>query len=408
MANDSAEEKRAHEMPPAIHSNDLNYVNQHHTYSESLCRPSPSSAQPPLLRTIVGKLRSAALFLLGIEDISAYVLRERDYQAHLVRVLNDLSRRIDFLHSGAESSPLAALAKQVSQGLSLAESLGESVRRLSSITAEQDEKLRTLDSVTRGLERILAACAKPISDSTGIEQIEISATRRDLSYLMLENRYRGSEAEIEQRLVPYADVFRGALKPVLEIGSGRGELQTLFRRQNIPTYGVELNQAMVSLAHEKQLDVRLEDALTHLSGLSPASLGGVIAIQVIEHLLPAQLADLLRLCGEKVASGGKVVLETINTQSILALCHNYFRDPTHVNPLHPETTQVIIEHAGLKVIEMRRLSLYPQGACLQEIPLDKSASQEWAALVNVHNHNVRELNRLIFGAQDYCIIAEVL
>jgi O-antigen chain-terminating methyltransferase len=82
----------------------------------------------------------------------------------------------------------------------------------------------------------------------------------DYSYLLLENRFRGSEVEIRRRLSIYPPLFAGSSKPVLEIGPGRGELQQLFKEQHVPSYGVDMDPAMVEACKTKGFDVRLEMA----------------------------------------------------------------------------------------------------------------------------------------------------
>jgi O-antigen chain-terminating methyltransferase len=289
-------------------------------------------------------------------------------------------------------------------------------------TRAMEARMEVLESVSRGLERIVSKISSADNsdisksrDTQGAnaenraEQLGESSPDQpiDYSYLMLENRYRGSEQAIRERLSYYPAFFKGVVAPVLEIGAGRGELQQLLQAAKVPSYAIEMDPAMVQACQDKGLRVLSGDGLTHLEQLEDSSLGGLIAIQVIEHLTQEQLKSLVTLCLKKVKSGGKVIFETINTESMVALARNYFRDPTHIFPLHPETMRFMLELMGLKVVAVNKLSAYSPEATLQEIEVAEFMSPRWAVTVETLNRNIRRLNDLLYGYQDYCIIAEV-
>jgi hypothetical protein len=165
--------------------------------------------------------------------------------------------------------------------------------------------------------------------------------------------------------------------------------------------------AMVEEALQHGLDVRFGDGLAHLRTLEPGSLGGLIAIQVVEHLRPEQLKELFELSKSRVARGGRVIFETINPKSLTALSSNYFRDPSHVFPLHPDTLSYGLTLAGLKVEEIKYLSPVPAEAQLKEIPAEEYLTPRWVQTLNLINHNLRQLNELLYGCQDFCIVAKV-
>ena len=106
---------------------------------------------------------------------------------------------------------------------------------------------------------------------------------------------------------------------------------------------------MVAYARGEGLDVEQADALAYLEALPDASLGGIFAGQVVEHLPPAALLRLLELAAQKLRPGGLLVAETINPLSPLAL-RSYFADLTHAQPLVPET---LAAQAGFRDVEIR-------------------------------------------------------
>ena len=70
----------------------------------------------------------------------------------------------------------------------------------------------------------------------------------------------------------------------------------------------------------------------YLHGLPDASLGGLVVAQVVEHLEPAYLLELLDVAFLKLRPGARLILETINVASWSAFFHSYVRDLTHVRP----------------------------------------------------------------------------
>jgi SAM-dependent methyltransferase len=101
--------------------------------------------------------------------------------------------------------------------------------------------------------------------------------------------------------------------------------------------------------------VEQADALAYLDALPDASLGGVFAGQVVEHLPPHALFRFLELAARKLRPGGRLVAETINPLSPLAL-RSYFADLTHAQPLVPETLALLARQAGFREVETRFLN----------------------------------------------------
>lgn len=363
--------------------------------------------------------------------LDRYVADQQLFNATTVRVLNEMHQTLQSGHRQLDDSVLAELIS-LERRLSAQFTQSDSERRrelgaLAQQFAAQQAQLETLDSVGRGLERIVSHVqsrdVRPREEQVPSEQHNQSGSYAsigsdvsrpvDYTYLLLENRYRGSEETVAARLADYPQLFRTSSAadldalPVLEIGAGRGELQTLFKQAGVSSYGIELDAAMVERCRAQGLDVSEQEGLAHLRQLPDRSLKGVVAIQVVEHLQLSQLKGLLELCGQKVAPGGKIVFETINTESIVALCQNYFRDPTHVWPMHPQTMQFLLELAGLKVLGIEKRSPYPEGARLQEIAAQDFMTPRWSAVLDSLNHNIRMLNGLLFDHQDYRIVAQV-
>ena len=246
---------------------------------------------------------------------------------------------------------------------------------------ELEERLARLERRERGAP--VATNAPPVTVATQ----PAAATVPD--YFAYESRMRGSVETIRERQRPYVEVFRDAA-PVLDIGSGRGELVGLLRSTGIEARGIDADADMVAYARGDGLDVEQADAVAYLERLADSSLGGIFMGQVVEHLPAATLARVLELAVRKLRGGGVFVAETINPLSPLAL-RNYFADLTHAQPLVPETLELLARQVGFVDTEIRFLN--KPGERLTE-PDDPVIAA-----------NVRRLNELLFGPLDYALLA---
>jgi O-antigen chain-terminating methyltransferase len=279
-------------------------------------------------------------------------------------------------------------------------------RRLEQAEAElgaERERTRLVEELELRLTRLERRRG---SDSTAVTPVTVAAQPGQAAlpdYFSFESRMRGTFDEIRRRQAPYVDDFRG-LAPVLDIGCGRGELLTLLREAGIEARGVDADADMVSYARGEGLDVEHVDLFTHLETLDDASLGGIFAGQVVEHLPPASLLRLLELARTKLRSGGLLVCETINPLSPLAL-RNYFADLTHAQPLVPETLVLLATQAGFTRAETRYLNRPVESERLRgvELPDGPEFDPARASLAR----NLERLNDLLFGPLDYAVLASV-
>ena len=74
---------------------------------------------------------------------------------------------------------------------------------------------------------------------------------------------------------------------VVDIGCGRGELLALLNERGVTARGVDSNAAMVELCRARGQSVEQGDGLTYIQRQADASIGGLTAIQVVEHFAPA-------------------------------------------------------------------------------------------------------------------------
>lgn len=234
-----------------------------------------------------------------------------------------------------------------------------------------------------------------------VEQLEEEERRRRFRPFFssddFEASFRGTREELLERYRGLAARLRDS-SPVVDLGCGRGEFLELLVAQGVDAFGVDVDPDLVEDCKGRGLDVRHGDALSALEATADESLGGIVLIQVIEHLTPQEALDLVALSYRKLRQGGLLVIETVNPQSLYVFAHAFYVDPTHTHPVHPAYLAFVVQQAGFGGVEIDWRSEPPEGDVLDELAEDDATSK-------VMNENVRRLNTLLFAPQDYALIA---
>jgi SAM-dependent methyltransferase len=228
---------------------------------------------------------------------------------------------------------------------------------------------------------------------------ETSSEALSAKYVGFEDQFRGAPEEIRARLAGYVDIFAGT-SDVLDIGCGRGEFLALLKERGLRARGIDVNDSMVEVCVQKGLDASKADALAYLRAQPAGSLGGLLAAQVVEHLEPAYLTNLLDAAYAALRPGAPIVLETINPACWFAFFESYVRDITHVRPLHPDTLKFLLQASGFGGVEIRYQAPYPEHQKLQRV-----APAAIGDAAETFNANVEKLNSLLFTYLDYAAIA---
>jgi O-antigen chain-terminating methyltransferase len=279
------------------------------------------------------------------------------------------------------------------------------------LRAVTDIAQRAAAMAKRELERVAARPREAESGASPSAETRGSAAAHAYKYVAFEDRFRGSESEIRARLTDYVSYFQGASN-VLDIGCGRGEFLDLLKDAGISAKGLDLNSEMVEVCRARGLVVVEADALDYLSGIPDESLGGLIAVQVVEHLQPDYLTGLLQTALYKLKPGARLVLETINPACWVAFFESYLRDLTHVRPIHPETLQHLLHASGFSAVEIVYRAPIGEDARLQRVKDrtlhfgEDAASDPLTELTTAFNRNVDRLNARMFTYQDFAAVAK--
>jgi O-antigen chain-terminating methyltransferase len=218
-----------------------------------------------------------------------------------------------------------------------------------------------------------------------------------------ENNFRGPEEEIRRRQQAYVDYFRDPPGSVADLGCGRGEFLTLLADAGIKCYGVDRHPDMVERCKEQGLEAVVGDALDHLASVEPGTLGGVFSAQMIEHLDVRDVPRFFELAAQALAPGGRCVVETLNPRSLFVFAAAFYVDLGHLRPLHPYTLQFLAEKAGFADVHVDYVSPPPDD--LRPARIEATGDPRIDGILDSINENFKRLDDVIFGAQDYAIVA---
>ena len=201
-------------------------------------------------------------------------------------------------------------------------------------------------------------------------------------------RFRGSEEYVKSGQGLYVPYFTGC-KDVLDIGCGRGEFLELMRDAGIPARGIDLSRESVNLCRSKRLQAEEADLFPFLDGLADGSLDGIFSAQVVEHLSPARLPEMIRLAGQKLRRGGVIAIETPNPECLAIFATHFYLDPTHARPIPHALLAFYLEEYGIGHLEVLHRS---------------PASDTMPALAGLPE----DFRTAFFGGLDYAIIGRKL
>ena len=367
---------------------------------------------PAIDRSLKGRLRAFIWRLVG-PSLDA----QRAFNAALVDHLNRNA-------ASARETPeaiaalLAALAQAVADRARFEWLIVDYARTITgyvdtkdrhSGAAELRDRVALLEQRLLALKRTEEARLAPAAFDAGgpAAGAGVFSSRLDApAYVGFEDRFRGTQDDIAGRAEEYLPLLASA-QDVVDVGCGRGELLDLLRTRGVRARGVDVNHAMVEVCRARGLDAMQGDGLSYLEAQADGSLGGLVAIQVVEHLEPAYLTRFLETAYHKLRPGAPIVLETINAACWLAFFDAYLRDPTHVRPLHPDTLKYLVEASGFQAADIRFRHPVLEADRLPRVavPSPAAAGAGVAELAQAVNAQAEMLNRRLFSYTDFAVIA---
>jgi SAM-dependent methyltransferase len=268
-------------------------------------------------------------------------------------------------------------------------------------------------ALKRDVETLLISRASPVGSGRPAARAQdgqepFSGPVDSLTYVDFEDRFRGSPGEVRTRVQEYVPLLASA-SDVLDIGCGRGELLSALREQGVTARGVDINQAMVELCRSHGLAVEQDDALAYLAGQPDGGIGGLVAVQVVEHFTPGYLTRFLEAAYHKMRPGAPLILETVNPACWMAFFETYLRDLSHQRPLHPDTLRYLVQVSGFSAVDVQFRRPVSDGDRLERVALPagpaREGSDDAAMLANALNGHADKLNARLFSSMDYVVIA---
>ena len=239
------------------------------------------------------------------------------------------------------------------------------------------------------LIRQRAATSPPAATAPASPQPQApSPAQPEFDYARFAERFRGSEDYVKKGQRFYLPYFTGR-REVLDIGCGRGEFLELMREAGVPARGIDLSRESVEVCRRKGLQADAADLYTHLADLPEASLDGIFSAQVVEHLPPERLPDMIRLAASRLERDGVLAIETPNPECLAIFASHFYLDPTHARPVPHALLSFYMEEYGLGGIEVHRLS---------------PAIESMPALAGLPE----DFREAFFGGLDYAIVGRKL
>ena len=168
-------------------------------------------------------------------------------------------------------------------------------------------------------------------------------------------RFRGSEEYVKSGQQFYLPYFQDC-RSVLDIGCGRGEFLEMMRAAGVPAKGIDLSDESVAICRHKGLEAETADLFEYLAATPEAALDGIFCSQVVEHLPPDRLPEMVKLCASRLARNGVVAIETPNPDCLAIFATHFYLDPTHQRPVPHPLLAFYLEEFGIGNIEVRKLS----------------------------------------------------
>jgi O-antigen chain-terminating methyltransferase len=285
---------------------------------------------------------------------------------------------------------------QVSDLQSQVKELNERLKAIDERYTKNDSYLKTeLTQQKRSLSLFLEEAQQRSPESVNQGQLQAVENEEqhllDAFYTAFENQFRGEREDIFNRLKVYLPLLEEAKVgtsdfPILDVGCGRGEWLELLRESGYTATGLDHNRVMVDYCRSREFEVVEGDVIAYLRTLPDLSLGAVTGFHIIEHLPFPILIKLFNEVVRVLKPGGLAIFETPNPKNIVVGACNFYADPTHKNPLFPDTIQFILDSQGLSKVKILYLN-----------PVEGSPfNQEDASWQLLHNW--------FFCARDYAVV----
>lgn len=374
--------------------------------------------------------RHMVLFSALGEELTTLQNLARDsasrHHLDLVELSQKLDRRFDEkdeAQAGAMQALQQHLENEMTSSLDRLESTAAELLNMRAVLREAMENLTRQGAGAPSTAAPRATSAPPAADAASVPAAAGATSEpaasapvfawdgleswiEDQDYRSFQASFRGDADEIAERMRVHVDRFAGVDGVIADLGCGRGEFLDLLAEAGHRVVGVEINAADVEECRRRGHAAVVSDLFAWLREQPAASLGGIFLAQVVEHLAPPQWQQLVDLAATRLAPGGRLVVETINPESLYALARAYVADPTHIRPVHPGLLEFLARRAGFFPVEVELQAPVPENERPMDLPIaafvDEPSLQQLARSVQEQFDRV---DRLCCAPQEYTLSA---
>ena len=224
---------------------------------------------------------------------------------------------------------------------------GEWEEKLEQIRTESERLIHTELRLVRRRTALSPALAPPAKMA--------DRSPASFDYGRFTERFRGTEEYVRTGQSVYLPYFVGRTN-VLDLGCGRGEFLEMMRSAGVGSRGIDLNPECVARCRQKGLAAEAADLFAYMNEQPEATFDGIFCAQVVEHLPPERVPEMIRLAASRLAVGGVLAIETPNPECLAIFATHFYLDPGHARPIPYPLLVFYLEEFGIGRIEVRQLS----------------------------------------------------
>lgn len=155
----------------------------------------------------------------------------------------------------------------------------------------------------------------------------------------LENRYKKQLTDIKKQCANHKAV-------AMDLGCGHGEFLNLAAECGFETIGIDSSPKALEYCDKHSHKIIDDDILSALEVTKTNSVDFVSLLHVIEHCEGPYHLKIMRESYRVLKPGGCFLVETPSLYSLWVSARQFYLDPTHIKPTHPEYIDFMMRHVG--------------------------------------------------------------